>query len=188
MRKLWLFYIVLLGVFFLIGQSVTAENIQFNNDIYKLQVSQRVEDKKLVENEYYKDDESKEYWMSMFGVYHYLDISNPLKYAAQIDSKIEANDKCVLLKFVQNKKQDVAVISYLENGSQNDKNFFVYNVYKYAKHPDKGILVLRFSQKYVFNTNNEIVEIAKEVQKINDMYLEKMILTPFPPIVESLGQ
>lgn len=185
MKKVWVFYLLIFSVFFLLGQSVTAEDIRFNDSIYKLKVSQKLDDKNIVENEYYHAQESKSFWTTMFGVYHYLDVSNPLKYASDIDKKIEANEKCVLLKFIQNKKQDVAVISYLENGAQNDNTFFIYNVYKYAKHPDKGILVLRFSKKYVFNSNDEIVAIAKEVQKINDEYLEKMILTPFPPIVES---
>lgn len=47
---------------------------------------------------------------------------------------------------MQNKKKDVAIISYLENVVQDDKTFFIYNIYKYEKHPKKGMMILRFAK------------------------------------------
>ena len=120
----------------------------------------------------------------MIGIYYYPEISNPLKFAADTDKRIESKENFLLLKFVQNKKQDIAVISYLENIAQNDKTYFIYNIYKYEKHPKKGMMVLRFAKKYVFNTKDEITKIGHEVKAINDEYMEKIIVSPIPPVVK----
>ena len=90
----------------------------------------------------------------------------------------------LLLKFIQNKKQDIAVISYLENIIQNDTTYFIYNICKYEKHPEKGTLVLKFAKKYVFNTKEEITKIARDIKAVNNDYMEQMIILQIPEIVE----
>ena len=184
MKKYLLNYLILFACCFILLQSVNAENIHFNNDIYDLQYSNTTPKTKVTENEYFKPKENKDYWTSLIGIYYYPEVSNPLKFAADTDKRIESKENFLLLKFVQNKKQDIAVISYLENIAQNDKTYFIYNIYKYEKHPKKGMMVLRFAKKYVFNTKDEITKIGHEVKAINDEYMEKIIVSPIPPVVK----
>ena len=69
-------------------------------------------------------------------------------------------------------------------GKANDKTYFIYNLCKYEKHPKKGILELKFSKKYVFNTKEEITQIGKEIKSINNDYMEQMVILHIPAIVE----
>ena len=46
------------------------------------------------------------------------------------------------------------------------------------------MMVLRFAKKYVFNTKDEITKIGHEVKAINDEYMEKIIVSPIPPVVK----
>lgn len=184
MKKFWLFYLLLFFLFGILHQSVSAENIHFNNFIYTLNDSSFTGKDKVVENLYYKDNESVKFWTSLIGVFYYPQESNPLKFAQDKDNEIEANETCVLLKFVQNKKKDIAVISYLENGANNEQTFFIYNIYKYEKHPKKGMMVLRFAKKYVFNSKDEINKIAQDVKSINNDLMEQIIISPIPPVVQ----
>lgn len=39
-------------------------------------------------------------------------------------------------------------------------------------------------KKYVFNTKDEITKIGHEVKAINDEYMEKIIVSPIPPVVK----
>lgn len=178
MKKLLSVLIVFLGL----NLSVFAENIHFNDLIYKLKTVDN--DKTKIENEYYIDGENDESWTSKVEITYLPDISNPLKYASDIDKKVSADEKKLLLKFVQNKKLDIAVLSYLENEISEDCACFVYNVMKYEKHPDKGIMALRFAKKYTVNTNEDIQKVANEVKAINDDYMERIIISPIPPIVK----
>ena len=178
MRKILSFLIVFLGF----NLSVLAENIYFNDLIYKLKVIDS--DLPNIENEYFIDGESEENWTSKVEISYLSDDSNPLKYASTVDKKISTEDDKLLLKFVQNKKIDIAVLSYLENEIKSDCACFIYNVLKFEKHPDKGIMVLRFAKKYKVNTKDDIQEIANEVKSINDDYMERIIISPIPPIVK----
>ena len=183
MRKIFPFYFLLLFIFLVLSQVVKAENIHFNDSVYDLKYSEITSKSRIIENEYYKVKENRDYWTSMIGIYYNPEISNPLKYAADVDKKIETTENLVLLKFMQNKKKDVAIISYLENVVQDDKTFFIYNIYKYEKHPKKGMMILRFAKKYVFNLKEEITHIAQEVKAINNDYMEQIIISPIPQIV-----
>lgn len=177
--------ILFLSAFF---QPVSAENIHFNDKIYDLKYNEISTVNKISENEYFLNGESRENWTSMVGIYYYPEISNPIKFSNDVDKKIEDDNRCVLLKFMQNKKQDIAIISYLENMEKEGKHFFVYNIYKYEKHPDKGMMVLRFAKKYDFITNEDIKKIGYEIRNINNDYMEKLIIAPIPPIVEKIDK
>ena len=90
----------------------------------------------------------------------------------------------ILLKFIENKKSDKAAISFLVNGSENAKKYFEYDIYKFEKHPNKGMLLLKYSVKYFFTNEEQIKQIAKNVKENNDKYLEMIISSPIPPVVE----
>lgn len=186
MKTNFFIYILLLLAYLIFVQTAKAENIHFNNDIYNLKVSNSLELDKGYENEYFPANETKNNWNKMIGIYYYPEISNPLKFASQKDEEIEKRETVALLKYIENKKQDKALLSFLENGEANGKKYFEYNIYKYEKHPDKGTMVLRYAKKYFFKTNAEITKIGHEVKGINDDLLEQLIITPIPPIVEKI--
>ena len=175
-------FLIFCFMFFMMSLSVYAENIHFNDLIYKLKSVDN--DKSKIENEYYIDGENDNLWSSKVEITYYPELSNPLKYASEIDKKVSSDAKQLLLKFVQNKKLDIAVISYLENEIVADCACIIYNVLKYEKHPDKGIMGLKFSKKYRVNTNDDIQKIANEIKSINDDYMERIIISPIPPIVK----
>lgn len=163
---------------------VKAEEIHFDNKVFVLKYSALSPVNKGYENEYFPANQNKNNWDRMVGIYYYPEISDPLKFASKEDKNVESTETDVLLKFIQNKKQDKAALSYLENGLENGKNIFTYNIYKYEKHPDKGMMVLRYAVKYYFTTNDEITQIGKKVREENDKYLEMIVSSPVPPIVE----
>lgn len=162
-----------------------AQNeITFDNKAFVLKSTAQSMNLPHSMNEYFLKGESKYDWTQMLGVYHIPDIKDPVKYAEQFDNKIEKDETCLLLKFVKNKKTDQAVISYLENGNDNGKNFFTYNVYKYEKNPISGITEFRYAIKYFFKDKAEIISIANTVRDENDKYMTMLISSSIPPIVE----
>lgn len=165
-------------------QTAKAEEIHFNNDIFTLKYSTLSQLNKGYENEYYLKNENKNNWTKMVGIYYYPGISNPLKFADKECKTIESKETNVLLKFIENKKADKAALSYLQNGSVNGKNFFEYNIFKYEKHPDSGMMALRYAIRYFFKDNSEITALAQKVKAENDEYLQTIITSPIPPIVE----
>ena len=120
----------------------------------------------------------------MVGIYYYPEVSNPLKFANEEDKKIEAKENDVLLKFIENKKQNKAALSYLENGNLNRRNFFEYIIYKFEKHPDKGMMVLRYAERYFFISDAEITQIGNKVKESNDEFMKTIVTSPIPPVVE----
>ncbi|MFR1672637.1 MAG: hypothetical protein ACLSWI_06830 [Candidatus Gastranaerophilaceae bacterium] len=169
---------------FLFAQSAKAEEIHFNNNVFVLKNSFMNESHKGYENEYFLKNENKNDWTKMVGIYYYPDVTAPLKFANAEDKKVEGKENDVLLKFIENKKQNKAALSYLENGAVNGRNFFEYNVYKYEKHPDKGMMVLRYAERFFFISDAEITQIGNKVKENNDEFLKTIVTSPIPPIVE----
>lgn len=164
--------------------SVNAEEIHFNNDIFELKFSGLSAENNGYENEYFLKNESTDNWTKLIGIYHYPQVDNPIKFADSKTKSVENNEVDVLLKLIENKKTDKAVLSYLENGSVNGKKFFEYNIFKYEKHPLKGMIVLRYAVRYFFTNNDGITKIGTKVRNENDDYLVKIIESPTPQIVE----
>lgn len=162
-----------------------AEEIHFNNDIFKLKYNDFSELTNCYENEYFLNNETKDNWNKMVGIYYYPEISNPLKFADKECKDIESNEINVLLKFIENKQADKAALSYLQNGYENGKNFFEYNIFKYEKHPQKGMMALRYAIRYYFKNDAGIKELAQKVKEENDEYLQKIVESPIPPIIEN---
>lgn len=173
----------LLLMFIFIGNIAFAESIHFTDNLYKLKTVNKPESQNSIENIYYTNNENKNKWSDRFEVYYYPEISNSLKYAQQSCKEIENNDKLLLLKFVQNKKQNIALISYLETSEQNGQPVFIYNIFKYQNTSKKGLNVLRFEKVYQTPDKTSIINMTEEIRKINDDYMERMIITPIPEII-----
>lgn len=165
-------------------QTAKAEEIHFNNNVFVLKYSAPSGIDKGYENEYFLKGENKSNYTKMIGIYYYPEISNPIKFADKKTKEIEAQEINVLLKFIQNKKTDKAAISYLQNGECSGKNYFEYIIIKYEKHPEKGLMELRYAIRYFCNTEDEIIKMANKVKEENDEFLEMIIESPIPPIVE----
>ena len=163
---------------------VFAEDIHFDNEVYTLKYSALAPKTNGYGNEYFKKSENVSNWTKMIGIYYYPEENNPLKFADDFDKTIESTENSVLLKLIENKKSDKAAISFLVNGCENAKKYFEYDIYKFEKHPDKGMMVLKYAVKYFFTNDEEIKKIAERVKKENDKYLEMIITSPIPPIVE----
>ena len=161
-----------------------AEDIHFDNEVYTLKYSAIAPKTNGYGNEYFKKNENVSNWTKMIGIYYYPEENNPIKYAEDFDKTVESTDNSVLLKLIENKKVDKAAISFLVNGSENAKKYFEYDIYKFEKHPDKGMLLLKYAVKYFFTSNDEINKIAQSVKENNDKYLEMIITLLIPPIVE----
>ena len=174
--------VVLLSLAF--ACATEAEELKFDNQSFVLKATAQSLNLPNSLNEYFLKGENPEHWTKMLGVYHIPTEKNPIKYAEDFDKEIEACENCVLLKFVKNQKNEQAVISYLENGRENGKDFFTYNVYKYEKNAIKGITEFKYSVKYFFKNKDEIIQIANKVREENDKYITMLITSAIPPIVE----
>ncbi len=161
-----------------------SEEIYFDNENYKLKFSAAAPSTGGYGNEYFKGNEGVLDWTKMVGVYHYPNENDPLKYADNFDEIVENSENCVLLKIVENKKDDKAVMSFLVNGCEQSKKYFEYDVYKFEKHNSKGMIVSKYAKKYFFSNNNEIENIAKQVKENNDKYLEMLIISQTPDVIE----
>ena len=161
-----------------------AEEIHFNNNVYILKYSALSPETKGYENEYFLKGENRNNRTQLIRIYYYPEINKPIKFADERCKEVENNETDVLLKFIENKKADKAALSYLSHGTEHGKNYFEYNIYKYEKHPDKGMMVLRYSVRNFFTTDEEITQIGTRVKEENDAYLQKIIESPIPPVVE----
>ena len=174
---------ILLAIF-LPQLSTLAEEIHFDNEIYKLKYSAIAPQTKGYGNEYFRNTENVGNWTKMIGVYYYPEVSNPIKYAQDFDKTVENTENSVLLKLIENKKADKAAISFLVNGCENAKKYFEYDIYRFEKNPNKGMMVLKFAVKYYFTNTSEINAIAENIKKNNDKYLETIITSPIPLLIE----
>lgn len=161
-----------------------ANEIHFDNEVYKLKFSAIAPNTSGFGNEYFKDDENVSNWTKMLGVYSYPNEDNPIKYAQKFDSTIENTENTVLLKRIENKKTNKSVVSFLVNGSENGRKYFEYDVYKFEKHPQKGMLVTKYASKNYFENESEIDEIAKQIKNDNDKYLEMLVISDPPRVIE----
>jgi len=177
-------YLFLLIAYLFFAQDAKAENIHFNNDIYILKTSIYSSENKGFENEYYLGGNNNPNWGKKIGIYYYSEIKDPIKFALAEDKKIESNTETILLKFIANKKQNKALLSYINSGEENDLPYFEHNIYKYEPHPTKGIMVLKYTKRYFPKTNEDATNIAQEIKATNDDLMEQLIISPIPPIVE----
>lgn len=185
MVKIFLSVIILCVLsIFVFKLNALAEEIHFANNIYVLKYSAVSPITKGYENEYFLKNETKKDFTKMIVVYHYPNIDKPLKYAQDVSKKVESEETDILLKLVQNKKEDKAAFSYLENGSINGKKYFEYNIFKFEKHPTKGMLALRYAIRYFFANDEDIAKIGNNIREHNDEYLQQIISSPMPQIVE----
>ena len=53
-----------------------------------------------------------------------------------------------------------------------------------AKHPTKGMVVSKYAEKFNFSKNEEINQIAQNVKENNDKYLELLIISQTPLVIE----
>ncbi len=177
-------YIILLFAYMFFITCAKAENIHFNKDIYILKSIRQSAVENRVENEYYPQNDNSENWGKLIGIYYYPDVKNVLAFARNNEKSVEEQSNVVLLKFIENKKQDKAVLSYLETGEWQNRIYFEHNIYKYEPHPSKGTMVLRYAKRYFFDKKEEITNIGHEIKNINDDLMEQIIISPIPPIVE----
>jgi len=161
-----------------------SDEMKFDNETYTLKFSALAPQTQGYGNEYFKKDEDVSNWTKMIGVYYYPNEKSPLEFAKNFDNTIENTDNSILLKIVENKKNDKAVLSFLVNGSENSKNFFEYDVYKFEKHPQNGMIVSKYASKHFFKNNDEISKIAQDIKENNDKYLELLIVSQTPAVLE----
>ena len=161
-----------------------SEEIHFDNETYKLKFSALAPQTQGYGNEYYKNFENVSNWSKMIGIYYYPEEANPINFAQDFENTIENTDNSILLKLVENKKTDKAVISFLVNGEENSQKFFEYDAYKFEKHPSKGMIVSKYAEKHNFSNNDEINQIAQDVKENNDKFLELLIVSQTPTIIE----
>ena len=176
--------LIFAGVIVFFSLKANAEEIHFDNSKYILKYSTLSPLLKGYMNEYYPANELINNWTKMIGIYYYPNENSPIKFAKEFDKTIENSENSMLIKFIENKKQDKAVVSFLVNNTQNGKNYFEYNVYKYEKHPKKGTMMLKYAIKYFCANNKDITAIGNKIREQNDKYMEMLITSPIPPIVE----
>ena len=180
MKKLLLMFLAL----FCAQINSLSEEIHFDNNIYKLKFSAIAPQTEGYGNEYFKNNEDVSNWSKMIGIYYYPNENKPIDYTQNFEKIIENTDNSMLLKSVQNKKSDKSVISFLVNGEENSQKFFEYDVYKFEKHPSKGMIVSKYAEKYNFSTDDEISSIAQNIKENNDKFLELLIISQTPSIIE----
>lgn len=161
-----------------------SEELHFDNEMYKLKFSALAGQTGGYGNEYFRNSENISNWSKMIGIYSYPKVNNPIEFAKDFDKTIEKTDNCVFLKLVENKKADKAVLSFISNGTQNSKNYFEYDVYKFEKQKSGGMIVLKYASKHYFTDKNEIEKIAKKIKQNNDKYLGMLIVSATPVVIE----
>lgn len=161
-----------------------SEEISFDNETYKLKFSALAPYTKGYGNEYYKNSESVSNWTKMIGIYYYPEENSPVEYVQKFAGTIDETENGLLLKLVENKKNNQAVISILINGKENSQKFFEYDAYKFEKHPTKGMIVSKYAARYNFKNDAEINKIAESIKQNNDKYLELLIISTTPSVVE----
>ena len=177
-------FVLLLSLYMFVAQITRAENIHFNNNIYILKTSNFSEINKGYENYYFLEEETGDNWSRTIEIFDYPEIKNPVKFAENADKEIETKSSVLLLKFIANKKQEKAVLSFIDIGEINGKAFVEHNIYKYEPGSNKGMMILRYAKRYFANTKEETTKIAQEIKNINDDLMEQIIISPIPPIVE----
>ncbi len=158
--------------------------IHFNNEMFTLKYSIPSLATNGYINEYFKGTDNINQWSKMIGVYHFPTTSSPIAAAKVFEKQIENSENSTLVKFIENKKQDKALVSFLTVNNENFRNYFEYDIYKYEKHPTKGVLLTRYGEKYFFKSDDEIAKIGQSVRAKNDELMEILITSPQMDIIE----
>ena len=176
----------LLTILAILGFQISAfsEEIHFDNEVYKLKFSALAPQTQGYGNEYFKGNENVSNWSKMIGIYYYPEEESPLGFAQNFDRTIDDADNSMLLKLVENKKTNQAVMSFLVNNSENGKKYFEYDVYKFEKHPSRGMILSKYASKHYFKNDDEITKLAQQIKKDNDKYLELLIISAPPTVIE----
>ena len=182
--KFFSIFIIFALIIVFFAQKSGAEEIYFDNTKYILKYSVLSPDAKGYFNEYYQSNESRNKWTKMLGIYYYPEENSPMKFAKEFDKIIENSDNAVLIKLMENKKQEKALLSFLVNNNENNKNYFEYNIYKYEKHPVKGSVMLKYAAKYYCGTDDEIIKAGNNIREKNDEYIQLIIASATPEVVE----
>ena len=177
------FLLTLIAIFFT-QINVFSEEMHFDNEKYTLKFSALAQNTQGYGNEYFRNSEDVANWNKMIGIYSYPNIENPLEFASDFDKTAENTDNSLVLKLIENKKTNKAIISLLVNGSHNSKKYFEYDVYKFEKQKPKGMIVSKYAAKYYFTNNDDINKIASNIKKNNDKYLELFAISQTPAIIE----
>ena len=177
-------YVVLLVIYLSVAQIARAENIIFNNENYILKHSKFSEINKGYENEYFLEKSQKNNRTKFIEVYYYPEIKNPVKFAQNADKEIEMKSDVILLKLIANKKQNKAILSFIDTVEQDGKTYFEHNIYKYEPYKQKGMIIVRYAGRVLVSDEKEAQKFAQEVKKINDDLIEQLIISPIPNLVE----
>lgn len=175
--------IIVLAVFFLC-KAAYANEITFDNERYVLKFSALSPITNGYINEYVRPNETIENWTKLIGVFYYPNEDNPIKFAQKFDKQIEGTENSLLLKLVENKKENKAIISFIVNGQKDGKKYFEYNIFKYEKHPTQGIVAFQYAQKYTFTDDKDIKNVANKIKEENDKYIALVAASMIPAPVE----
>lgn len=171
---------------FFISSMCMAEDIHFDGEKYTLKYSDIIPSTTGYGNEYLKSNENFSNWTKKIAVYYYPNETSPIKFVENFDKTIENTENSILLKMIANKKDDKSIISFLVNGCENAKKYFEYDVYKFEKQATKGMVAVKYSEKYFFTNEAEINTIVEKVKEENDKYLEMLAVSQLPDIVEKV--
>jgi hypothetical protein len=164
-----------------LSSSAHAESVRFDDKDFELKFATNATLSNGYIKEYIPKNQNLNKWEEMISIHTFPKVSDPKQFAQYLGDIV---NKKYGAKFylIINQKENMAVLSFIL--PSNDKNlpFLEYNLWKYKKHNNGGIIGLQYAKRFYIKKNTNLKLIGVEFSKKHPILVNKIIKMPYPKL------
>ncbi len=174
-------FFLALGIILCLISTAYAESIKFDGKDYELKFSTSDALSGGCINEYIPKNQNLNKWVEMIAIHTLPNVSDPKQFAQNLGNIV--NKKYGTKTYlIINKKGNMAVLSFILPNSNRGSQFLEYNLWKYKKHNNGGIIGLQYAKRIYIKKNTNLNLVAKEFSKNHPIWVNKIIEMPYPKL------
>ncbi|MGN0018179.1 MAG: hypothetical protein ACI37S_03965 [Candidatus Gastranaerophilaceae bacterium] len=172
MKKL---FFTLFSILFFIS-SANAEKMEFNGEVYNLQYSTKTDVGYV--NEYIRNFEHTDDWNKILIITYYNNTDDAAEYMDKYAKQIKMLPNYTFQSYDEIKK----ILAFNTNYFNSD--YFDFNIMKFKKHNDKGIIGMQYIQKYYYSNERDIATQLVRAKAIGEKIIKVFDEKPIPEIIQ----
>lgn len=170
-----------LGILFCLVSTAYAESVKFNDKDFELKFSTDATLSGGYINEYIPKNQNLNTWVEMIAIHTFPNVPDPIKFAQNFGNMIKEQFKTKIY-LITNEKENSAVLSFILPSNNKDSQFIEYNLWKYKKHNDGGIIGLQYAKRIYIKKNTNLNLEVERLSKNHSIWVNKIIEMPYPKL------
>jgi len=170
-----------LGIILCLVSTAYAESIKFDDKDYELKFSTNAALSGGYINEYIPKNQNLNKWVEMIAIHTLPNVSDPKQFAQNLGNMLNKKYGTKIYLII-NEKENMAVLSFILPSSNTGSRFLEYNLWKYKKYNDGGIIGLQYAKRVYIGKNTNLNLIGKELSKNHPIWVNKIIKMPYPKL------